>query len=443
MFALGLAILALPALGYLRITTATFLFAAVVAPFPIIVWSPEIPSVTGIAHNSLSVTTYTLTLCFLTLGLVRQWKRNAWLMAYGLAITAYLLIGLLTVWSGAEAQWAGAIHWMFALLALVAGYQFGWQLTPYFYRQVIGLLLGLFAINGLLCIAQLAGLPVSLFPAQYIDNIADGRPIGSFSHPSTLGKFVLISLILVLPALRSSDYVSRRLAWACVGLAVPLVALTLARANLTAVGIAILLWLVFESNSWTRKPLRVALLLLVFALSAPIISATLERFSTDPGGGDRGRIYRAGLEQIQSNFWAGTGPNFYVEIVGQWDQMTAWGYPLHNSFLYPVAELGIIGGVLFMLPVFVVGAIAVVDCVGSTSPSPWSKAYLVTFPGMMIIAMTGWGMLIGSTLCLWFFAIGLCAGGITQRNSGLFPSTDSVSPSVGQSLPRFVSGQHH
>lgn len=419
----GLAVLAavvliLPAIGFLRFSTAGFFFTASVAPFPILLWSSDSPHHTGITYTtSPSIATYTLSLCILLLGVLRGWRRSLWFFAYGIAVVSYLSIGLLTVWSGDEAQWAGALHWLSALVALIVGYQFGSQMTAELYRFLVGTVCLLFSINALLCVAQIVSIPLTLFPAQLATYLASDRPIGTFSHPSTPGKFVLVMLIIVLPALRSGDRMTRRMAWWCIGIAVPLVAITLARANLAAVVLAIMLWLLLDRRSWVSNPKRVLLLIAVLVLSAPVVGSTLERFSTDPGGGDRASIYNAGLRQLSSNLWMGIGPNYYAEVVGRWDQMTAAGFPLHNTFLYPVAELGLVGGVLFTLPVFAVCAIAIVDCLSGHNPSPWSKAYLVTFPGIMAIAMTGWGMLAGSILILWYFAVGLGAGGMLRRDA--------------------------
>lgn len=408
-------LLTLPRFGFLRLAIATFLIAAVVAPFPILLWSSNAPLHTGITYTSPSLTTYAVAIVLLLAALLPGWKRSSWLFAYSSAVIAYLCVGLLAVWSGVEAQWAGALHWAVAVMAMIAGYQFGGQITADVYRFVVVIIFALFTVNGVFCALQLVGMPVTLFPGELSDSLESGRPIGTFGHPSTLGKFVLLMLVLLFPALRSRDSVSRRLAWWCLAIAVPIVAVTLARANLAAVAAAIGLWLIFDRRSWARNSKRVLMLVLVAMVSAPVVGDTLQRFSTDPGGGDRANIYRAALKQLHTNLWAGTGPNYYTEVVGRWDKMTAWGFPLHNTFLHPVAELGLIGGVLFTLPVFVVGAIAIADCVAKGPTSLFSKAYLVTAPGILAIAMTGWGMLLGSMLSLWYFTIGVCAGAILHN----------------------------
>lgn len=416
----ALASVALPLLGVVRFSVAAFLLGAALAPISLLAWNADAKNHTGLTESSPSIATYTLALLLLAGGLSKGWQRNGWLTAYGILLLSYLGMGLLTVWSGAEAQWSGALHLAIASVALAAGYQFGSRLNLTTYQFLIGIIFLIFFLNGLLCVAQLAGIPATLYPKQYAHFIASGRPIGTFSHPGTFGKFVVITLMLVFPALACGHRRTRRLAWWCVGIAVPLAAFTLARANVAAVIVAIVLWVVLDRSKRNSAVARLGFLIAVLVASAPLVSATLERFATDPGGGDRGEIYRTGFKQLQSNFFAGTGPNYYAEVVGRWDQLTAWGYPLHNTFLYPVAELGLVGGVLFILPVFVTGALALVDSLQG-QPSPWSKAYLVTFPGIFAIGMTGWGLLIGSSLCLWYFMVGACAGGLTRPDeAGLF-----------------------
>ncbi len=262
-------------------------------------------------------------------------------------VLIYLIVGIFAVWSGAGEQWAGLIHLVSAVVALAVGYQFGSQLNPSVYRFLIGTILFLLVINLLLCFAQLSGLPLTLFPDQLANQLQYGRPVGTFGHSSTPGKFILMMFVVLLPALRSYDSATRRMAWWSVGVAVPLVAITLARANLAAVVAAIGLWLIWDRGSRKANSKRLFLLIAAFAVSAPVLAATLDRFSSDPGGGDRAVIYHTGLKQLESNLWEGTGPNYYAEDVGRWDQMTAWGFPLHNSFLYPVAEIGLVGGLLF------------------------------------------------------------------------------------------------
>lgn len=411
-------LIALVVLGIRKGAVAAFLFSAAVLPITLLQWSPDHLRFTGIADSSLSLTTYGLSLVLLVFAFARNHGRQGWLQGYCLAVTAYLLVGLLTVWSGTEAQWSGALHWILACMALLGGLQFGLQLSSDIFRLAVACILVIFVLNAALCVAQLAGFDWSLYPAQLADNLLDRRPIGTFSHPSTLGKFVLLSLIFLLPALRSTDGPTRLMSVCAVGLAIPLVAVTLARANLAAVVIALLFWMFLDRRSSAKRPIRLVLLFVSLAFSAPVIAATTGRFATDPGGGDRAQIYQTGLLQLQKNFMTGTGPNYYVQTVGRWDQMTAWGYPLHNSFLYPIAELGAIGGVLVILPIFVIGGIALIDYFAG-GRSLWSKAYLVTFPGVIAIAMTGWGMLIGSTLLLWFFAAGACAGGIMRHKREL------------------------
>jgi O-antigen ligase len=426
-FLIGLAftVTALPMLGLKRFAVVGFFLAAVVVPFPLLLWHSDVPiNHTGITYTAPGIATHTLMLMVLLAALSPSLRWNRLLVIYGCIAVLYLTVGLLVVWTGATAQWAGALHWSFALLALGLGYQIGENLTASMYRTIVGIISLLFLLNGALCVAQLAGLNVSLFPRQLAEQMAMGRPVGTFEHSSTPGKFVLMMLVVVLPAIRCTDRVTRNLAWWCIVGAVPLVALTLSRANLAAVAVAIGLWLILQRRTWANHPLRVAVFIGLIFVSIPFVQATLDRFTTDPGGGSRAQIYRTGLTQLSENFWSGTGPNYYAEVVGLWDRLTADGFPLHNSFLYTVAEIGVVGGVLLLLPIFVVCAISIANTLGKSDGSPWSIAYLVTFPGLMAVSFTGWGMLVGSTLYLWYFVIGLCSAGILNPNDELFTSAE-------------------
>lgn len=422
---LGFTVIALPMLGLTRFAVVGFFLAAVVVPFPLLLWHSDVAiNHTGITYTAPGIATHTLMLMVLLVALSPGLRWNRLLIIYGFIAVLYMTVGLLVVWTGAAAQWAGALHWSFALLALALGFQIGTNLAVPMYRTIVGIIALLFLLNGALCVAQLAGLNISLFPRQLAEQMAMGRPVGTFEHSSTPGKFVLMMLVVVLPAIRCTDRVTRNLAWWCIVGAVPLVALTLSRANLAAVTVAIGLWLVLQRKTWANHPLRVAVFIGLILVSIPFVQATLDRFTTDPGGGSRAQIYRTGLTQLTENFWTGTGPNYYAEIVGLWDRLTADGFPLHNSFLYTVAELGVVGGILLLLPIFVVCAISIANVLGKANNSPWSMAYLVTFPGLMAVSFTGWGMLVGSTLYMWYFVIGLCAAAILSPNDELFSNAE-------------------
>ena len=84
--------------------------------------------------------------------------------------------------------------------------------------------------------------------------------------------------------------------------------------------------------------------------------------------------------------------------LGPTDPLTALGWPVHNSFILAAVELGLLGALLFFLPVIWSILRAIKLSVGRSPGKGESRLLLSTAPGLLIIGLTGWGLLADSIL---------------------------------------------
>ena len=320
-----------------------------------------------------------------------------------LPFVLFCVVAYAFVWPHTPSVRGGIISLTTALLAWVVGRRFQILLrgNTSALRMVAGGLLFLFAIEVAVAFTQLA---------IGITELA-GRGAGTFAHPAWLGKYVLVLMPLLLPLTASDDRRTARLSSIALMLALVGTALTVARANLLVLIAVILAWSLFRSYGAGVKSIifrRAGVPLAVALLSLPFASLVLERFASDPDGGDRTPLLDAGLRIIALHPLVGTGPNNYVPTARASEAIVfSTGYPVHNTFLLGIAELGIFGLVLFALPVVA----AVVTCIGHARDSDkdtsnTARAFLITIGGVAIVGLSGWGFWQDSILQLLFFGAG-------------------------------------
>ena len=165
----------------------------------------------------------------------------------------------------------------------------------------------------------------------------------------------------------------------------------------------------------------------VVALRTNAISDLQLRQEQDPRGGYRGDIWAVAMEQIKSSPWVGTGPNSYSEVVGRHDPLAAHGFPVHNSFLYPIAEVGIPLALIFFSPLLLTLFNSLKNTLKNKSLDLRTAALISILPGLIIIGWTGWGLGNSDALPLWFMAFGFLNIGDSARTdqSGDRSGTDS------------------
>ncbi|MFK4834574.1 O-antigen ligase family protein [Microbacterium sp. ZW T2_14] len=239
------------------------------------------------------------------------------------------------------------------------------------------------------------------------------RASGIAGHSGNLGKIMFVLIMILLPITRSTDRVARR--WAVVTIAVSalLTGLSFSRANMAAVVVLVVLWLLLGPGISLAKRLLVPVVGIVVAL--PILDVLILRNEYDPDGGSRPILMETAWHQISQSLWLGVGPNNYLGVVGQYDPLAAGGLPVHSAFVLALAELGLVSAILIAAPL--IGAVVVsLRRLGRRNPArSYAVALLASVPGIVLIASTGWGLLREQYLVILFFAIGYLLS--AQRNA--------------------------
>ena len=183
--------------------------------------------------------------------------------------------------------------------------------------------------------------------------------------------------------------------------------MTGSRANTVALVSTWILWILLSSPKVVRGGLkaRVTLALIVgVLLTFPYWSARL--LSTESG--ERSHFNDVALRYLgMTSWWSGVGPNSYVEAVGRTDPLTAAGWPVHNMFLLTTVELGVVGAALFAALIAVPTIRAWSLRRGPGLRGPYALALLAMAPGLLLIVLTGWGML-ADALAPWTMTVGYC-----------------------------------
>ena len=328
------------------------------------------------------------------------------------ALAAFVLPALVlvfTTWGNTSEQWSGIKLYLTAFIAFGIGRWLSDNMTDRAELVIVLACLAACAAQFIFAVAQSRGLLLLGYHDEgTLQWIRGGRMVGLYNHPAYLGKTVLLLFCFILPLTASPRRVPRRVAYLSLILGSVATLLTVSRANVVAIGAAIVLWL-FLSGRAASAASRVAVVVgavALLALNASAIGALESRQLADPEGGERAPIFTVGMEQIARSPWTGTGPNYYCEIVGRYDTFCARGYPLHNSFLYPIAELGIPLAIVLFLPL----AIAVARTIGSAMQrrglDPKAAALLSLIPGLAVVGWTGWGLIAAEGLPLWFLGFG-------------------------------------
>ncbi len=356
----------------------------------------------GMAPAQPQLRTYGAVLLVLGLAAVLSARPGTVPVAWVL-LAGWLATGFLLVWSRSAEQWSGLLQVTTALAAWCAGSRFGRLDRDGPGGRALALaLVGIVAAQCVVGLMQLGGVPINpLDPADAA--ILGNRINGTSNHPNNLGKMVLLVLMLLLPLTRSLDRTTRRLALgATVAALVPL-ALAQGRANFVGALMTVVLWAALTPRG---QDLGARLWLLVGTGLLGLASAGvfLARFDEDPDGGARGRLMRDALRYLPEHLWTGMGPNSYTTVMSP---RTGSFIPVHNSVLLAVAELGLLGGVLLLLPVVVAVARGWARRRDLDVRGDAGRALVASAPALLLVAMTGWGMLGTAILPLWFFVVAL------------------------------------
>jgi len=336
-----------------------------------------------------------------------------WMLA-GFLIPAVIMT--FAVWGDYTAQWSGLKLFATAIISFGVGRWLAENLTE---KAALVIALACFvacALQFVVTIAQSRGIELPAFKGAFVGEwISKGRMVGLYDHPGRLGKAILLLFCFLLPLSASSGIVTRRLAYSALALGSVATLLTLSRSNFVAIGIAIVLWVVCSRSASIGTKLGIltggAILLVLNSASLSGLEARQEQ---DPDGGPRDHLFAVGMSQIKQTPLTGTGPNYYNEVVGKSDPFAAIGFPIHNSFLHPVVELGIPLSIVLFIPLFMTIARTVNRVNQNRSLDTYSAALLAVLPGVIVIGWTSWSMISPGALPLWFMGFGFLGYGVAQ-----------------------------
>jgi hypothetical protein len=375
--------------------------------------SPVPGFLVGIADGSVTVKSYWIPVM---LGVAVAAR------SYGLRLRAYVVapviaLGVLAAffWDMDSAAWAGIAHLCISVGATSLGGVFfvECERDPKFVRFILWCLVLWAVFESVICVLQVVG--VGIFPMDAASELYEGgRSNGTFGHPSTLGKVCVMLLAFILPFSASLDADLRRMSAIATAAMIPGLIATSSRTNFAAFLIVVLTWTMISTSPNVRSR-RFWVILASIVLVASTYSVWIWRFRTGEDGTAREALLATGLSVVRMNPWVGTGPNRYLLVASGLDPLAALGWPVHNVFIFAAAELGLICATLLTVPFvwlclrsFQVRRSGGLD--GSTL-----CAYFSVLLGVMMIGMTGWGLLI-DTLPVLFVVFGFAVS--AYRNVG-------------------------
>lgn len=394
----------------LQILLAASFFGMFLLPTVVYGGTPLDADWVGIAGAAPRIMTYTVAVG-IVLAYVVSTRGSSPSWGPVLPLVAYLLVWYGAFWTHSSKVNAGLLHLLTGAAAWGAGAAISRLALrrPNGMRVVATWVLGWTALESIVCVAQLVGIPIfPLASGPTEDATLAGRIGGTLGHPSTIGKVIFFLLMMTLPWLNSDDQVLRRRAsLAMTAMIIPM-SLSGGRANAAAALALVILTLALEPGPrrWSRR-IRLGAVLAV----AAILSAGywVQRFETGERGETRSHLTSVALDYMAHHWdWVtGSGPNTYVGAVGPFDPLTAVGWPVHNFYLLAAVEIGLIGAFLLSWPPL---SAALVGWRARKQPGTsgaQARVLLAATPGVVMITTTGWGMM-STTLPAWFFSLGFC-----------------------------------
>jgi hypothetical protein len=342
-----------------------------------------------------------------------------------IGLGVFLLFGLGFAWGFSDEHVRGTLSIICAVLAWVAGAYFGTKSSGLgeVRKFIAGLVLLVVIVETVICVLQIMGYPIFETAGRTAD-LTSGRANGTFSHPSVVGKVMIILMMLILPLTRSSDRVVKRLSSSALAIAFFPIFLSGSRANIAAAVLIAVLWTLLSPRV---EPLRKRIWLPSAAVVVTLIflDDIVARFAQDPEGQSRQHFMGAAFQQLQLTPLTGVGPTSYVSAVGRFDWLTAQGWPVHNTFLLQIVEIGLIGAAFFFAPLAIQFFAALPKMRVTGHQGDVARALVVCTVALAgPVGSTGWGLLTDHVLYLWFFVTAYSASQ-TQAPSSSVPLSEA------------------
>ncbi|WP_181057715.1 MULTISPECIES: O-antigen ligase [unclassified Pseudoclavibacter] len=335
-------------------------------------------------------------------------------------LVAYLILMVTTGWTNPHVSGDALTLILVAILAWFVGTFVGRAETaPQLERWLAFAILAILGFQALIALGQSFGL--SWFAAVSEASILEsGRSAGTAGHPGNLGKIVICLTAIALPLSTSTDKVVARAATFAMLAGLLGVGLSASRTNFIALIGMLGLWIILQRGKGVMKR-RIwfgGAIALVGALS---LDAILARFQQDPLGGEREHLLAVAQEHIGRNLMLGIGPGNYITYFGQFDALTARGWPVHNVFYYVTAEQGVVGALLFFGPMVALVIKGLRDYNRKNQHSDSGLALFTLTMAMIVVGLTGWGFAGGFLLHIWFFTFGYFSGKLAKKPVELPP----------------------
>jgi hypothetical protein len=401
--------------GWVVDRPSTVVLGAVVVTLgigPMALLPAESPTYSGMANIGPTLFTYTVALAgaFAVMA-VRMPRRLAFGTLTWAPLAAWVALGLI-FWPHEPRTFSGAIQLALAGMAFATGWAAAQvRLTRLDdepgdrWPPALGWAFALVAWVQLLAVGlAAAGLPLRRIEGvQALDVL--GRATGLTAHPGELAKLLFFCGMCALALPQRTDR-QRWLAWSTLAAVFLGIWLTQSRTVLVAVVgmVGLFLLLQVTAGRWQRRDL--AILGLTAALGLASLPWLISRFLADPGGGARGHVTGVALDAIAAHPVLGVGVNGYVAVVGQTDELTEGGVPVHNVFLLSAAEIGVAGALLLWAPVLLVLAAAVRRTWVTRGADLPARLVMSATPGVLLIAMSGWGLMQGPYLLMFMLLFG-------------------------------------
>ncbi len=184
------------------------------------------------------------------------------------------------------------------------------------------------------------------------------RAYGTFPHPNVLGGFLILSLIFGLYLVSRATKVSQRIIVSCGTIVVMLgIFVTFSRIAWISSILIFVTWLLFhvKHKDWANLRVLLAILIVSFCTILSLFHETLKARALDSSQtalSDRRFFNGLGLDLIK-HYPLGVGVGNYAQAIKDIYAVKPWQtQPAHNVFIFISAELGILGGVLFIIILF-------------------------------------------------------------------------------------------
>ncbi|MFC7548037.1 O-antigen ligase family protein [Plantactinospora sp. GCM10030261] len=391
-----------------RVVAALALLVATLGLMPVALVPADSAIYAGVATGTPTLYTYTVAIAVvLVVVAMRTPRRLGRSLFLWVPFLIWMAVFAVLSWDASPRTVSGLLH--LSLAAVVFAIGAAAERADRRHSILLWAFAAVAWIQLLASIAAIAGFPLRRISGQQALDVL-GRATGLTSHPGELAKLLFFCGLcaLTLPQRAVRD---RWVAWTTLGAVLVGVSLTQSRTVLAAVVsmVVILVLLEFVTGRWQKRYFIVLGLTALLALvSLPWL---IERFTADPGGGSRQHLLGVAWTVIRDNPWTGVGPNSYVAVVGTIDPLTASGVPVHNAFLLSAAELGILGAVLLWLPFARTATVAVRAVFRTRTPELAPRVLVSALPGLVLIGMTGWGLMQGP----YFLTLALVTGYFLAR----------------------------